>query len=170
MRRAVLAAIRGYQRYISPHKGFCCAYRKHTGRASCSALGYRVVQRYGILSGLVLIRRRMFLCGVAHHRYSQLAPMYAQGGFCDFSCDVPCDAGCIPSDGCHFPSTETLSSYVSCCDCGSCDWPRNKKRNSEREQYVYIPPLVKKNPPSVQVAGSQMPNPRFNTDRLRRPR
>ena len=29
------ATIRFYQRRLSPHKGFCCAYRAHTGRRSC---------------------------------------------------------------------------------------------------------------------------------------
>lgn len=29
-------AIAGYQRFLSPYKGFCCAYRSLTGRDSCS--------------------------------------------------------------------------------------------------------------------------------------
>jgi len=44
MRKLVLAAITGYQTYLSPYKGFCCAYRVHTGRKSCSALGFRAVR------------------------------------------------------------------------------------------------------------------------------
>ena len=38
MRALALVAIGAYQRYVSPYKGFCCAYRAHTSRASCSAL------------------------------------------------------------------------------------------------------------------------------------
>jgi putative component of membrane protein insertase Oxa1/YidC/SpoIIIJ protein YidD len=48
MHRAFLLAIGLYQKYLSPHKGFCCAYRTHTGRAGCSALGFRAVRRYGV--------------------------------------------------------------------------------------------------------------------------
>ena len=66
----VLAVIRLYQRHLSPHKGFHCAYRVHTGRASCSALGYRVVRRHGVFAGLGLIRERTQLCGVAHRRHA----------------------------------------------------------------------------------------------------
>ena len=48
---ATRTAIGAYQRYLSPYKGFCCAYRAHTGRASCSALGARVIRRHGLLAG-----------------------------------------------------------------------------------------------------------------------
>lgn len=63
LQRLVLAAIRLYQRWLSPHKGFVCAYRVYTGRDSCSAYGYRVINRYGALVGLALLRRRLADCG-----------------------------------------------------------------------------------------------------------
>lgn len=141
MRRLALAAIAGYQRYLSPHKGFCCAYRVHTGRHSCSVLGFRAVRRYGVLVGLAILRRRTYLCGVAHRRFSK--PRYhafhTQRGYCDLSCDMPCD---LPSvDGCHLPAgVSNCFSYA--CDCSGCDWPSRNRRSSEEEQYVYIPPNV----------------------------
>jgi putative component of membrane protein insertase Oxa1/YidC/SpoIIIJ protein YidD len=54
--------IAGYQRYLSPYKGFCCAYREHTGRASCSMLGRRVIRARGLFSGLVLLSKRFRRC------------------------------------------------------------------------------------------------------------
>ena len=135
-------AIRGYQRYLSPRKGFCCAYRVHTGRGSCSALGYRAVRRYGALVGLAVLRRRLYLCGVAFRRYSAApgrAALRTQQGFCD--CAVPCD---LPCDGsCHLPggsACSTAGDFLSCCDCGSCDWPDRKRKNKEEERTVHIPP------------------------------
>lgn len=138
MRKLVLAAIVGYQRYVSPHKGFCCAYRTHTGRKSCSALGFRAVRRYGALAGLAVLRRRTYLCGVVHRRYTMPRSriLHSQQGFCDVGCDLPCD---VPSfDGCL-----SVGDFASCCDCGSCDWPRRNRKSQEGEQYVYIPPNVK---------------------------
>ncbi|WP_420851662.1 membrane protein insertion efficiency factor YidD [Propionivibrio soli] len=137
MRRVVLSVIAGYQRYVSPHKGFCCAYRVHTGRKSCSVLGFRAVRRYGVLTGLAILKRRTYLCGVAHRRFSKQHPrgFRSQQGFCDVGCDFPCD---IPSlDGCL-----SLSDFANCCDFGSCDWPSRHKGNQEGEQYVHIPPNV----------------------------
>jgi len=137
MRKLVLAAITVYQRYVSPHKGFCCAYRAHTGHKSCSVLGFRAVRRYGVLAGLTVLRHRTYLCGVVHRRYTKPRNriLHSQQGFCDVGCDFPCD---VPSiDGCI-----SLGDFASCCDCGSCDWPSRNRKSQEGEQYVYIPPNV----------------------------
>ena len=144
MRTFVLAAIRIYQRYVSPYKGFCCAYRQHTGRASCSALGYRAVSRYGVFAGLSLTRKRTRLCGIAHRRFKPM-PSYLnhERGVCDVGCDLPCDTGCDASGACDGPSGRSIFSncnFFSCCDCGSCDWPRRDRKGQEKEKYVYIPP------------------------------
>src|SRR5262249_17365265 len=34
-----------YKTYVSPYKGFHCAYRVNTGRLSCSSYAYRVLER-----------------------------------------------------------------------------------------------------------------------------
>ena len=141
MRRVLQAAIRTYQRHVSPHKGFCCAYRAHTGRASCSALGYRAVRRHGVFAGLGLIRRRTRLCGVVHRRFGGVSHthLHAQRGVCDLGCDLPCDAACdLPS----FGDVSGFCDVISCCDCGGCDWPFHQRKRRDEEKYVYIPPRV----------------------------
>lgn len=149
MRLACLGAIRGYQRFVSPYKGFGCAYRLHTGRASCSVLGYRAVRRHGVLSGLALARRRMHLCGVVHRRQQGFpGPLHraSQRGLCDLGCDAPCDASCdLPSGGSGRCRGLDPSSCCDsgCCDVGSCDWPQRKRRDRwmrDQEKLVYIPP------------------------------
>ncbi|MFZ6755511.1 membrane protein insertion efficiency factor YidD [Undibacterium sp. Dicai25W] len=62
MNRLVLAMIFLYRKFVSPFKGFSCAYRLHTGGLSCSAHGYRVIERHGISCGLKLIGRRLDRC------------------------------------------------------------------------------------------------------------
>lgn len=108
MRRLALAAIRFYQRRLSPRKGFCCAYRYHTGRAGCSELGFRAIRRYGLWRGLAVLRARLTRCSIAHRRYTRHGlALGAQAGFCDAGCDLPCDldaasacdlAGELPGD------------------------------------------------------------------------
>ncbi len=141
-RKLLLGAIRGYQRWISPYKGFCCAYRQHTGRASCSHLGFRVVRRHGVVAGLQLLRQRMALCGVAHRRYApQPAPRFrpqAQRGDCD--CDLPCDL--------DMPDGKSLGRCCSTCgdfvSCDGCDWSDRRRRRSrgsqDDERTVHLPP------------------------------
>jgi putative component of membrane protein insertase Oxa1/YidC/SpoIIIJ protein YidD len=142
MRGIAVLAIRLYQRHLSPRKGFCCAYRVHTGRRGCSMLGLRAIRRYGVLPGLLVLRRRLELCGIAHRRMAPIA-LRRQAGFCDAGCDLPCDMSGI--DGCV--SIADAASFCDCSNCGGCDWTSSKKRKSDEEQYVYIPPNSMRPPP-----------------------
>lgn len=140
LRTLILSIIRFYQRRLSPHKGFSCAYSDLTGRASCSHLGFRAVRRFGALSGLAIARRRTALCGVAYRRYAPVTARHlrSQRGDCDPGCDLPCD--------CESPGGKGLSRFCNCaqfCDCGGCDWgSRDQKRGKKRarEDAVHLPP------------------------------
>ena len=114
----LLYAIRAYQRFLSPHKGFSCAYRIHTGRASCSNLGFRAVRRYGALAGIAILLNRTNRCGDIHRQLTPKRPFTYQRGECDFGCD-----------GCDLPSGKTLANCCEFADCCSCDWPRRKRKN-----------------------------------------
>lgn len=151
LRDLALLAIRGYQRFLSPYKGFCCAYRSHTGRCSCSTLGFRAVRRYGTLRGLAVLRRRMYLCGVAHRRYAPMPtrparPPRAQRGDC--ACDLPCDFGGGGASGAG--DCDAGDVLNGCSNCQGCDWPSSSKRkerdyrryhrDAKNERHVYVPP------------------------------
>lgn len=143
MRTLALLAISGYQRYLSPHKGFCCAYREWTGARSCSALGKRVIQRYGLFSGIALLRRRFDKCGAAAMR---LADRRSQSGFIDCACDIPtCDLPSCEWPSCNGPAggcSSGLRDLSTCGDCAGCDcgdWKRDRRRQEQLKE-VYIPP------------------------------
>lgn len=59
-------SIGAYQRYISPHKGFCCAYRAHTGKRSCSAWGRAIVQKLGLIAFLAFLPKQFARCKQAY--------------------------------------------------------------------------------------------------------
>jgi putative component of membrane protein insertase Oxa1/YidC/SpoIIIJ protein YidD len=65
-RRGAVAAITGYQRYISPRKGFRCAYRVLTGGQSCSERIKRYIAKMGIAAGIRRARWQFALCREAH--------------------------------------------------------------------------------------------------------
>lgn len=132
MRDAALAAIGLYQRYLSPHKGFCCAYRAHTGRASCSALGARVIRRWGVWRGLGVLKLRLRRCGEVSRREGPLR-MHAQRGVCDPGCDLDLGA----ADGCDGCKGRGWTSLCDCGNCGACDWP--SRRRKDKARYVRIP-------------------------------
>ena len=148
MRKLALAAIQIYKRHISPRKGFCCAYRAHTGRQSCSTLGFRAIRRFGFFNGMQLLRRRTYLCGVAHRRYGGHIRNHwrKQSGHCDLGgCDLPADMSCHFPDfhhSCSFTDVLSGCSNIGTCDCGSCDWPFRRKGKKDEELYVRIPPNI----------------------------
>jgi putative component of membrane protein insertase Oxa1/YidC/SpoIIIJ protein YidD len=55
-------AIEGYQRYVSPHKGFHCAYGKLHGGLTCSAFGKKAIAENGVVGGAILLRDRFRQC------------------------------------------------------------------------------------------------------------
>jgi uncharacterized protein len=139
MKNTALTAIRMYQRYLSPIKGFSCAYRVHAGGESCSVYGYRVIDRYGIRTGIALLRRRLDACAHLHRQHASIKPEHRAGlaskakfqaGFCDVPCDG-CDVGTAGCDGVDIAG--------SACDifsnCGSCDfgsWGGSRKKGDEK--------------------------------------
>lgn len=125
-RALLLLAIRAYQRYLSPRKGFRCAYRVHTGCASCSQFGYRAIQRYGV-PGLMVLRRRLALCAEVYqrlHRARPGGPMSYQAGDCDPGCDF---GACGPGD---------RGSSLGDCACQAADcfsWGSSDKRRRDQD-------------------------------------
>ena len=126
MRRIALAMIRLYQRFISPYKGFACAYRVHTDCASCSALGYRAIRRYGVIAGVKVLKMRLYRCGVAYRRFAvPLAARSKQAGFCEI---LEC-GGAVG----HF------APELACLACDFADGPSGKKKSKDEDE-VHLPP------------------------------
>ena len=152
-RNLALSAISFYQRFLSPHKGFRCAYAQHTGSASCSQLGYRAIRRFGVGKGVGLLFQRFDRCRAAYldHRSSRSAasrvasggfsmaagPRRLQRGFCEVLACVP-DAGCAAAPceaGCSGGSM-AIDAANCCCSVpwpSSCDpWPRKRSSAQTR--------------------------------------
>lgn len=93
-----------------------------------------------MLPGLLILRRRLYLCGVAHRRYSPppRRPFVHQRGDCDVGCDPNCDLGC---DGQPGSKCAKALNWADCCDCASCDWSRRERKHKKRaEADVHLPP------------------------------
>jgi putative component of membrane protein insertase Oxa1/YidC/SpoIIIJ protein YidD len=112
-----------YQRYISPRKGFCCAYRvRYRRRDSCSQYAKRAISKLGLLPGVRILRRRFEKCGHASRVLAyepkrekndarQDSSRYADCGS-NFDPGVTCDAcDCIGA----------APDVMSGCDVGGCD-------------------------------------------------
>ncbi len=128
-----LAAVRAYQRWVSPHKGFACAHRVHRGGRGCSAVGARLLRRYGVWNSWPLLRQRLRACGEVHRTHHR-APRRLFTGLTlrqRGDCDLPCDLG-----GCDGPGGGGKWSALDCCSCGCdlFDWGDRKKREERRAE------------------------------------
>ena len=90
-----------YQRHISRHKGWCCAYRAATGEISCSEYAKLTIQRLGFRSSLRVIKERLKSCAhasrsIAHQsEHSESTP--GAGIKQDVAAEVACTAcSCLP--------------------------------------------------------------------------
>ena len=141
MRHALIAVIRAYQRYVSPHKSYGCAYRLVHGGSGCSGVGLRLVRRFGVWHGLRLLRQRFIHCQHAHQQ--RLASLRGQSGaigceeaLCCGAGDAACSGLCgrITADSHSAPPPPTANAAqrhqrghcdLSCCDLAGCcgDFP-----------------------------------------------
>jgi uncharacterized protein len=121
LRHAVAGGIRGYQLYVSPYKGFRCAYRAKFGRWSCSEYAKQLALRLGASSLFKGLPRQFARCKAAY-----LALVAARRerdekkdkrhwlDACDCDSIEPC-AQAMKGKSCESP----LSCDATPCDCGS---------------------------------------------------
>lgn len=73
--RLALEAIRLYQRYLSPYKGFRCACAALHGGESCSAAVSRIIRTQGLRTGQADIAAQFRQCRAAHDAILRGAPL-----------------------------------------------------------------------------------------------
>ena len=66
LRRAAASAIAGYQKHLSPRKGFSCAHRVLHGGESCSQYVKRVILEQGLWTAIPATRSRFAECKSAN--------------------------------------------------------------------------------------------------------
>lgn len=111
LRRAVAAAIRAYQRFVSPYKGFRCAYGVLHGDGTCSSRILRAVRERPSREWLPAVRAQFAQCSAAYavlrvKRREPLTPeekarrkearkKQSDGSDCNLA---GCDIGSCPAD------------------------------------------------------------------------
>ena len=107
MDKTILKLIVLYKRFISPLKGFRCAYGVLYGGGSCSTEILRIIQTKGIIRGLPLVYQQFTNCSAA---YEVLASKKRKNNHKrkdksdkkkdkeNLACELPCQGiGCLSS-------------------------------------------------------------------------
>lgn len=121
--RPLAIAITGYQRHLSPRKGFCCAHRVRHGGVSCSEYVKQAVLAEGVWQALPGIRLRFAECKAAvlalrvdreAGRRKRKQGSQQQGRDCDLDfCD--CFDAASPVSDCSL--LESAGAGVEACSC-----------------------------------------------------
>ncbi|NJK77444.1 MAG: membrane protein insertion efficiency factor YidD [Microcoleus sp. SU_5_6] len=150
IRQLAIASIGGYQKHISPKKGFACAHRVLYGGESCSQYIKSAIAKFGLFEAVKASRRRFAACKQANQIlkarfYSQSSGEVAkfegndewnsrrrnsncQNNCADaistLSCDLPIDVlDCSGADCSGLDCSGGDCAGLDCCsgaDCGGC--------------------------------------------------
>jgi len=110
VKQLILKLIVLYRKYLSPHKGFRCAYGVLHGGNSCSTEIYKIIDKNGFLVGFPLARLQLKKCGAAYRVLSSAKVSSEKGSSekdkgsrknkkpkkkkdKDSCCDLPCYGG-----------------------------------------------------------------------------
>ena len=116
-------AIRDYQRYISPHKGFSCAHRKLYGEASCSGYFRESVANEGLSKSLQLFPDRLAECKKAYFILQSQKFGSKEKDSEKNKSGYDCGSAINPSNCCDTNSCDTNGDGIcSAADCNGCDF------------------------------------------------
>lgn len=73
LRYAAAGSITAYQKWLSPRKGFCCAYGRATGLWTCSSYAKHIVKEHGTVALARAMPRQFARCRAAQTRLVALA-------------------------------------------------------------------------------------------------
>ena len=66
MNKLALFLIKLYQRYVSPKKGYCCAYGALYNNGSCSVRVSHIIKEKGVFNGWTQIKHQFAMCSEAY--------------------------------------------------------------------------------------------------------
>lgn len=99
--RLALAAIAGYQRHLSPRKGYACAYRVAHGGMGCSGFAKVAIADHGLRRAIPAIRLRFAACRDAAEELREQKRKRQKDSWYDCGCggcDLPTPRGCGKAD------------------------------------------------------------------------
>ena len=88
-------AIEGYQRYISPHKGYHCAHAAHHGGSSCSQFAKEAIELNGVVKGTSMLLDRLRDCKTAYQIIRSTPSPQIRGGCLKGAGKVAPDIACF---------------------------------------------------------------------------
>ncbi|MCB1762051.1 MAG: membrane protein insertion efficiency factor YidD [Gammaproteobacteria bacterium] len=119
-RNLAALAITGYQRHISPYKGFCCAHRVLTGGVSCSEYAKRAIIQNGLFASLKPIFRRFHQCKESALSLKENKQPEKGGDKKNNACMLADALACVPTSCADMSFGTTVGGAAGGCDACAC--------------------------------------------------
>lgn len=114
IRQLAIASISGYQKHISPKKGFACAHRVLYGGESCSQYIKSSIGKFGLFEAVKKSRLRFAACKQANRILK--ARFNSQSGGAGNDEPKSRDKNCSSSSNCPNNCVDAIAAF-------SCSWP-----------------------------------------------
>lgn len=119
--RAALLGIHAYQRWLSPRKGYRCAYSVLHGGTGCSGYAKAAIRERGLLAAIPLVRARFADCRTAFSEIrGEAKPKRKRTRWWHYTDPTGC-CDCAPSvQACRFGG-KSGAKDTGFCDSNPCD-------------------------------------------------
>jgi putative component of membrane protein insertase Oxa1/YidC/SpoIIIJ protein YidD len=117
LRFFIRLGIKGYQKFISPRKGYRCAYSVRHGGSGCSGAVLQIIEENSIFTWRKLIKERFSNCKIAYEEIKK-EKKRRKNKKCD-SCEPDTCKKERWKKSCDL--SDTCDCDVLDCDVGSCD-------------------------------------------------
>jgi len=98
--KSLIYSIDLYQKYLSPYKGYCCAYKVYHDDVSCSQFTKNSIKELGFCQAMLIIKKRFKDCKISSEKIKEEKKECCESeGFKKFDNGV----GCV-SNGCNIAS------------------------------------------------------------------
>lgn len=119
--KAALGGIWVYQHYISPHKGFRCAYSVRHGGTGCSGYAKYAIRNHGLWRAVPIVRERLRACKAAYADLREQCHCANQPASQSHSLGTPQrDAAKQSQSARQRRRTKRDTCYNACSCCGDC--------------------------------------------------
>ena len=71
LNKSLIYIINFYQKYLSPHKGYCCAYKVYHDDISCSEYTKNSIQNLGFLQAILSVKQRFRDCKISEKKIKE---------------------------------------------------------------------------------------------------
>lgn len=123
LRKLLIGVIKSYQRFISPHKGFRCAYSVYHHTQSCSVAAVDILQQnQNVINSIQQIRERLLACKEANVALQMFKEREKENQKKSNACSDSVQGLDCAGNSCSFVDSSCFDGCSGCGSCGSCSW------------------------------------------------